>query len=357
MKCLNRDALEYQILKQVSGVSGFDLDSCIRYYLDNHDRYPHLDEIPGANSEFNLEEVLEIKNVKGIQSITLKKVSEFTGSNSIEEAIPILNNKFRDLEINITPIDSDIAIININHRPSEYGFIERNIEVNNNSNSRQYITNSLNKLSNLYGINLIEITTDELNSEKWKELVPEAHSTNAFIYNGNIYINTDVISNKEEPKIHELLHIFLGAMRYSNPDMYFKAVSTMEQLPNIQNLSLQYKNRTHTDILEEIFVSEYAKYLTGQDSMIKNFPKNVLSEINYNIRRNLDSVLRGKYSVKALEDKEIMFNTLPELSTKVESDLCSSISLNFVNAASIHRKIANTKEGLINNGTLQEECI
>ena len=46
MKCLNRDALEYRILEKVSGVSGFDLDSCIRYYLDEHGRYPYLDEIP-----------------------------------------------------------------------------------------------------------------------------------------------------------------------------------------------------------------------------------------------------------------------------------------------------------------------
>ena len=62
MKCLNRETLEYQVLKQVSGISGFKLDSCIRYYLDNFDRYPHLDEIPGADSSKSLSETLEIQN-------------------------------------------------------------------------------------------------------------------------------------------------------------------------------------------------------------------------------------------------------------------------------------------------------
>lgn len=360
MKCLNRDALEYRILEKVSGVSGFDLDSCIRYYLDEHDRYPYLDEIPGADSSQDLSESLEIKDTNGIKHITIKKVKEFTGAETIEEAIPIINDKYKDLEVDITEITNDQALIKIKHRPSEYGYRADLIKVNTeNNNLRQTIVNALNKLRSLYGINFIEITNDELGSKEWKGKVPEASTANAFVYNGNIYINTDIISDasREEPKIHELLHIFLGAMRYSAPELYFSLVQSMEQLPTLPTISTQYKNRTHGDILEEVFVTEYAKYLSGQKSAIDRLSKEMQSEINYSVRRNLDSVLMGNYSVRSLSDKQIMAETLSSLSEKVESNICSPVFPEFINATTMHRKIANTKEGLRQSGELQEECV
>lgn len=357
MKCLNRDTLEYRVLKKVSGVSGFNLDSCIKFYLDTYGRYPHLDEIPGANSEADLNEVLEITETAGIRNLKLKKVKEFTGVDTVEEAIPILNDKYRDLEIDLTAIDEDIAIIKVNRRPSEYGFLNKNITVNTDGvNSRSVIVKSMNKLSRLYGINFKEITNDELKSEEWAGKIPEAHGVNAFIYNGDVYINTDVVSQKEEPKIHELLHMFLGSMRYTNPQLYFALVQSMEQLPTVANISNVYKNRTHSDILEEAFVTEYSKYLTGQKSAIDELSQDVLSEINYNIRRTLDSVLMGNYSVGSLTSKEIMNSTLSQLSQKVESDACSPSFPAFINVAAVHRRIANTKTGLIESKQLEEIC-
>lgn len=358
MKCLDRHTLEYLMLEKASGVSGFKLDACIKYYLDEHGRYPHLDEIPGVDSTPNLMENLEIKEVKGITHLQTKLLKELYGDSSIEEIIQSINDEYKDLEIDLTEIDEDTALIKIVKRPSEYGYIKQESAKTstNKANVRHIIVKSLEKLRRLYGINFKEITNDELSSSEWSGKIPEATTANAFVYNGEIYINTDVISGQEEPKIHELMHIFLGGMRYSNPEIYYKVVQSMEQLPTIPTISEHYKNRTYQDILEEVFVTEYSKYLLGMDSVISKLPKEILSEIDYTIKRNLDSVLMGNYSVKSLNEQEITKGTLSGLSEKVESKLGITVTPAFINAATMHRRVANTKEELLKSKQLQEEC-
>jgi hypothetical protein len=58
-----------------------------------------------------------------------------------------------------------------------------------------------------------------------------------------------------------------------------------------------FENRTRNDINEELFIQEYAKYITGQDSLITNLSEKDNYEIAYNINRTLDSVLFGEDSV------------------------------------------------------------
>ena len=150
MKCLNRNTLEYQVLAKVSGVQGFDLDASIRYHLDNFGRYPYLDEIPGANSENHLSEILNIRETSGIMHIRRNVLAEFTGKETIEEMNAVLNDKFRDLEISLIEVDENASIIKIKHRPSENAYIDNGIKIiNDKINSRSAIVRSINKLVNL----------------------------------------------------------------------------------------------------------------------------------------------------------------------------------------------------------------
>ena len=73
-------------------------------------------------------------------------------------------------------------------------------------------TNALNKLASLYGIKFNDITNAELNSEEWKSVIPDVNSVNAFVYNGQIYINIDK-ANLDAP-IHEMMHILVGSIRF-----------------------------------------------------------------------------------------------------------------------------------------------
>jgi hypothetical protein len=68
--------------------------------------------------------------------------------------------------------------------------------------------------------------------------------------------------------IHEMTHLMLGSIKYQNPSLYSELVSLAEQLPNYKELARNYANRTRSDLNEEIFVTELAKYVSNKPSVI-----------------------------------------------------------------------------------------
>lgn len=211
--------------------------------------------------------------------------------------------------------------------------------------------NIFTKLNNLYGIQINTITDKELAQKNWE---PEIQITNAFIKDGNIYINTD--HAKADAPIHELTHLLLGSVRFKNPDIYFKIVESAQQFPNFQQFQQQNPNRAMNDILEEAFVTEMAKYLAGEKSIIEQLPQNVIYELHYNMKRLLDSAFMGQYSVKSIPNSQLYSLSLSELTTILNSNLLESNFSGSLDEAMQHRILANTKEDLIKKGDLREEC-
>lgn len=356
MNCLNKNTLEYQTLKKMSGISEFKLDSTISYFLDNYGRYPELDEIPGADSENYLKNSIGVKDSYGIPHTSAEQILQYTGSTTIPEANKTLNNKFKDLEINLSEV-LDKVLVRIDKRPNAY----RNLDKNSNFDRDTSITkktsvlvSTLGKFQKLYGINIIPINNDILATEEWQNVVSDAKTTNAFIYNGNIYVNTDIASL--DAPIHELLHMFLGAMRFTNPEVYFNIIYQVRNLSNIADIAKVYKDRTESDLLEEVFVSEFAKFITGQNSFINELDSNIINTLLYNITRNLDTMLMGNYSTKSLDPNKVLNASINELSDMVESELTSSIHIDYMDKAALHRKMSNTKSELLRSGKLIENC-
>jgi hypothetical protein len=95
------------------------------------------------------------------------------------------------------------------------------------------------------------------------------------------------------------MHIFLGGVRYTNPELYFSLVNQVEQLPRYNEFASNFPNRTRGDINEEIFVQEFSKYLTKSPSIFDNFGD--INELMYEIYRNIDTLIDGNYSVKSLQ--------------------------------------------------------
>jgi hypothetical protein len=52
--------------------------------------------------------------------------------------------------------------------------------------------------------------------------------------------------------------------------------------------------------LEEIFVTEFAKYAAGYQSEFDKLDEKTLHEITYHMNRTLDTMISGEYSVKNL---------------------------------------------------------
>lgn len=557
--------MEYQTLKERSGISDFMLEAICRDFLDKYDRFPYLDEIIGSNSDPYLRKVLQIDIYNGT---SIQNLLSVTGTDTVEDANIVLNDQYRDVEVEITPLNKD-AIVEITKRPTEDNFdnwteeneilarAPRNAEgqllapngkvsnltekqyaqvrtkafkrwfgdwennpanaskvVDENGeplvvyhgskndwteydkdrfkkdqfgrgiylsedkrnaeqygkvmelfvNSRQpfyagfiwengkraikpqvagylfnhdtidkkdYVqelkklineedakvlgtelssadsvvisyknpyakygeivvsdptqiksatdnsglfnrqsnniydpepngylvfTNALNKLASLYGIKFNDITDAELNSEKWKSIIPDVNSVNAFVYNGQIYINIDK-ANLDAP-IHEMMHILIGSMRFTNPSMYQDLINLVQKFPNYQKLVQQYPNRSRNDVNEEIFITEVSRYIAGLPSNISGIDYKLQYEISYNIKRVLDSILMGQDSVKTLSNDRLFNLSLKQIAKEINSSIMTN---NFrgtldVEGSELHRKLNNIKADLIEQKLLKEDC-
>ena len=169
-----------------------------------------------------------------------------------------------------------------------------------------------------------------------------------------MYVNTDIASI--DAKTHELMHILLGSLRFKQPELYSELIQTVTELPNIQELAQAYPNRTQSDILEEVFVSEFSKHLMGVDNYISNLDSDVLYQIHYNINRTLDSILMGDNSTAAIDDEVLYGSSLKEVAKMVNSSTMVNTRHGFLEDALIHRVLANVKQELLEKGDLIEEC-
>lgn len=348
MQCINKNLREYQTLKQESGLSDSELSHQVGRFLNKVGRYPYLDELKGANSEPAIRKDL---NLRKDNTTNTDAILQATNTDTIEDSVQVLNNKYRDKEIEISTI-GDTSRVFITQRPNQYS---ENIGVSSNEdiNSFQYFNDIIDKLQTLYGINIIPITNQELNAPEWQNIAGKSQ-VKAFIYNGDIYINTD-IATVDSP-VHELLHILFGSMKYNNRDMYNQIVSTAEQLDSYNEIAIMYPNRTREDVNEEVFVTELAKYLTGRSNALSSLPTNIQYEIYYNINRTLDTMLMGDASVSCIPENQLYQMSLKTVARLVNAAATQNNFQGTFNDARLSRILSNKKSELMNEGLLKEEC-
>lgn len=352
LTCINKKSPEYQNLKNKSGIQDFLLNAICRDYLDKYGRFPYLDELADANSEPHFRNRFNIKKNNGVK---IEDMLSETGEQTIEAATININDEYRDLEVKVTPIVNE-AIVDITHRPISNNFNVNPVEVDNIVNSYMVFNESLEKLANLYGIKFNTITDAELTTPEWQNIFPDIQLANAFVYNGQIYINVD--KSSVDAPLHELMHILIGSMRFTDPATYQKLVQSVENFPNYSTLSSKYQNRSRNDINEEIFVTEVSRYVMGLSSNISSFDKKLLNEINYNIKRVLDSILMGQDSVKTITDDRLYMLSFKELAQAVNSSIMTNQFHGAINqeGSELHRKLNNIKSDLIKRNQLEEYC-
>lgn len=354
--CINKSLPEYQSLKNRSGIQEEVLDAYCAYYIDNFQRFPHLDELPEADSRSALKEAL---NIREGGFTTTKEVTEVFGEGTTQEINSKINDQYSDLETRIIPLN-DGVIVRSEQRPSEYR-TAKDVESApwedvGNVKDPLVFQNAIDKLSNIYGIPMHATTTQEIQNGPMKNIILDnPSSVRAFIYNGEIYINLDTASI--DAPIHELLHLFIGSLRFKNQDLYMQLLQTVQQLPDFMAYFNSYKNRTESDVLEEIFVSEFSKRLVGMESAFDNMSKVQMNEFLYHLNRTLDSVLMGEFSVKSIPAEKIPQLTLRELARKVHSTILQSMSPCSLNEAAQHRCYQNVKSELMKKRELKQECV
>lgn len=319
--------------------------------MNKYRRLPNLDEIPNVDSS---QHIINKLHLDGNSSTSIDNIISSTNATSVEEANVSLNDTYKDKDINIIPLYKE-AIVDIKERPSEYKVIEQEKHrVDKNPNMQSVFNQIFNKLEKQYGVQLHTISDKELTSEEWQN-IPEIQTANAFIYNGNVYINTD--HARADAPIHEMTHMLLGSIRFKNPDLYYGIVQQAQNFPLFKQFIEQNPNRTMNDNMEELFVTEMSKYLAGEASVIEQLDEPVINELHYNMKRLLDTVLMGQYSVKSIPDSKLYKMSLTDLVETVNSQLLEANFYGSLDDAALHRMLANTKSDLIKNGDLREDCV
>ena len=350
-KCININSAQYRELKRLSKLPEILLKAEIaRYQAAHDDRFPNIDELPGANSREAIQQDLQIRE-DGTSE--LETILQFAQTSDIKEANARINDVYRDLDVELIPINNTV-IVDIKDRPSIFNYVETPQNDFSLSDSAMFIVQSLEKMAKTMGINIKHTTVDALQRDGLSKVIPDSVTSAAFIYNGDIYVNTDIAS--ADSCIHELMHILLGSMRFKNPELYFELVNTAEQFSNFDVISQQYPNRTRTDLLEEVFVEEYSKYLSGVSNDCSYLKDDIIYQINYNVNRILDSILMGDNSVSAIDDYILYNSSLRELATIVNSSTMVNTRHGFLEDSMIHRVMANVKQELLENGDLKEVC-
>lgn len=219
----------------------------------------------------------------------------------------------------------------------------------------QSVFNQLfDKLNKQYGVQMHTISDKELTKDEWQG-IPEIQTANAFIYNGEVYINTD--HAKADAPIHEMTHMLLGSIRFKNPDLYYGIVQQAQNFPTFNQFIEQNPNRAMNDNMEELFVTEMSKYLAGGTSVIEQLDEPVINELHYNMKRLLDTALMGQYSVKSIPDSQLYKMSLSDLAETVNSAMLETNFYGSLDDAALHRVLANTKSDLMQKGDLREDCV
>lgn len=349
--CINTNSAQYRELKRLSTLPEILLKAEIARYQEAHNgRFPNIDEIPGADSHEALKEDLKLRE-DGTGKV--EDILTYTGANDLRGANIIINDKYRDLDTEIIHLNRT-ALLDIKPRPSIFKYVETPKNDFSFTDSQIFITESLNKMAKTMGINIKSMTISKMKSEGLLDQIPDTAQAVAFVYNGDVYINSDVATI--DSKIHELMHILLGAMRFKQPELYSEIIQSVQNLPTFNDIAINYPNRTQSDLLEEVFVEEFSKYLAGLDNEIANLDDDILYQLHYNVHRTLDTILMGDNSVSAIDDETLYNSSLKEVAELVNSSTMVNTAHGFLEDALIHRTLSNVKQELLENGDLKEEC-
>lgn len=348
--CINTKSFEFQTLKEKSGLSDFELEYQVQAFQEMYGRWPNLDELEGVDSEPYIRKSLHIREDN---STSIDKILEETGTEDIRDAKIQLNNEYRDKEIDIIPLKND-AIVEITKRPNTQEDLSEDIyEQDAEVNNAVLMMQTIDKLQDLYGINIKYISNSELNSEEWQQ-VPGVQSAKAFVFNGDIYVNTD--NATIESPLHEMLHLIFGSIKYSEPELYQSLVDQAINFSSYNRIAKLYPNRTQNDLNEEVFITELSKYLAGKQSDLAGLDPSVMHEISYNMYRLLDTVMMGGNSVKTIPEPVLYNLNMKQVAQIVNSAIAQGRNVGSLDSSQVSRIMANVKSDLLSKGLLREEC-
>lgn len=220
-------------------------------------------------------------------------------------------------------------------------------------NQFREISKVIDVLRELYGVQIIPVSSYSIQHSILKDM-PEANTATAFVKDGNIYVNTDLA--QEDAPIHEMMHILLGSIRATKPTLYQTLVEQATNFSSFDSIAKNYPNRTQEDVMEEVFVEEVAKYMTGRASSVDALSDILKYELEFNLNNFIDSIIMGHFSAENENPVDIYKMTWSELADHLASNRFNYDFKDAATEAGEQRTMANLKSYLMRENTLKEIC-
>ena len=212
-------------------------------------------------------------------------------------------------------------------------------------------------LARNFGVEYNIVTTSDIKS-KFGDIIPNAYKVNAFVYEGQVYINVDNATTADA--LHEFAHLIMGTIKQRNPDMYYALVNSIENAANYALHLGRYRNdkRSRIDLNEEIFVEKFSEYLS--DTIVDPWLKehsNEMAGIEAEYQNAIKKVLQVNDDVKLSTPAELNGLSVQEIMGRFGSALLERDEDMFdINIAKSSREAANLISQLKNDGLLTEDC-
>ena len=325
--------------------------SMVDKWLHDFNRLPNVDEFPpgiGVDSFTQLKERLNLVK-SGVHYITsLEKLQQYTGKQTDIEMAQQLNKLHRDYTFEVNVVDSDV-VIEPHKRPTT---APKEIDpIPDMPIAEGAVGHLIDKINEIHGIKINEVTTKDVATLRD---FPGAGLLRGFIRNGEVFVNID--NSTPDTKIHELMHLFMGGVRFENPYLYENLLNLVAKDKEVQYKMRQFSFRTEMDRAEEVLVEEMGKFLSGRKSIFQNLSRQDMYELNYHIRRLLDTMLDGDFSNKIIPDTELYSSTLESVARIVNSSEVFNNMTGTMSESFVHRVLNNYKSDLLKKGKLKEIC-
>lgn len=311
--------------------------------------------IPVINSDKNFDQIFDLITPGSFIkfSIESKDLKYWLVEKRIEDKLLVSHSFYKDGKINtvkklvsISDKISDLRLPNyatsvLEKMNNKIGIKEsKEIELLNENDSSETLASMVSFLENKFGIKFNMINDSDAQS-----------NAKAYVLNGEYFININKASIMEP--LHELLHVVLASMKYSNPENYQKLVESVENHPLFQQVSESYLE-VNFDKLEETFIRLFTQTVNHEiniDGVFseESFERSVKKAINDIFALQSDLSEEFSYSLLDSNIKDILINFGSSL-------IENSDSLYNKDNAIEMMKVSSTLRQLIKDGNLKEKC-
>ena len=207
-------------------------------------------------------------------------------------------------------------------------------------------------LYNQFGVQIHIVTANEVAQMK----VADPNIDKAFIYNGEIYVNSTIASTDD--LLHEHVHLLLGLLK-SNPELrknYESLVNlvadTKEGTQEKARIAERYQGLSEMDLREEVFANLFSRYIRNQTSIET---EQVFNSSETELERLTKSVFNADiYDIKSFYGGGLI-SIFNKFNKEVSKYMQDTEDIDF-GATKQTRIISNWISKQIENGLIKEEC-